>query len=85
MMQFIGCIICKWPDEKVILPLQYLHLQLCLSPYLSIILGLGFGVLGVANLVILQKFGLFTMVAIVSLFSRHCFSSSLLRMFKLTK
>ena len=30
----------------------------------SIILGLGFGVLGFANLVILQKFGLFTMLAI---------------------
>ena len=30
----------------------------------SIILGLGFGVLGIANLVILQKFGLFTMIAI---------------------
>ena len=52
----------------------------------SIILGLGFGVLGLANLVILQKFGLFTMIAIALAFlSDIVLLPAVLRLLKLTK
>ena len=52
----------------------------------SIILGIGFGVLGIANLVILKKFGLFTMVAIgLAFLSDIILLPALIRFFKLTK
>ena len=52
----------------------------------SIILGLGFGVLGISNLVILQKFGLFTMVAIFMAFVTDIVAlPALIRYFGLSK
>ena len=52
----------------------------------SIILGMGFGVLGIADLVILQKFGVFTTIAIFLAFvSDIVFLPALIRYFGLTK
>ena len=52
----------------------------------SVILGIGFGALGFANLVILKKFGLFTMFAIAFAFiSDVILLPALMRYFKLTK
>ena len=52
----------------------------------SIILSSGFGVLGLANLVILKKFGLFTMIAIgLAFLSDIILLPAIIRCFKLTK
>ena len=51
----------------------------------SIILSSGFGVLGLANLVILKKFGLFTMIAIGLFLSDIILLPAIIRCFKLTK
>ncbi len=52
----------------------------------SIILGIGFGALGFANLVILKKFGLFTMFAIgLAFLSDILILPAIIRYFKLTK
>ncbi len=52
----------------------------------SIILGIGFGVLGFANLVILQKFGVFTTIAIgLAFFADIVLLPAVIRLFKLTK
>lgn len=52
----------------------------------SVILGIGFGVLGFANLVILQKFGVFTTIAIgLAFFSDIILLPAVIRLFKLTK
>ncbi len=52
----------------------------------SIILGIGFGVLGLANLVILKKFGIFTMTAIgLAFLSDIVLLPAFIRYFKLTK
>ena len=62
--------------------------QVMFKPLLltTIILGIGFGTLGVANLVILKKFGIFTTFAIFfAWFSDIVILPSMLRLFKLTK
>jgi predicted RND superfamily exporter protein len=62
--------------------------QMMFKPLLltSVILGIGFGVLGFANLVILQKFGVFTTIAIgLAFFSDIILLPAVIRLFKLTK
>jgi len=75
---------CKNHDEvPAIQTSQVMFKPLFLT---TIILGTGFGVLGLANLVILKKFGLFTMVSIALAFLADIvLLPALIRWFKLIK